>query len=104
MLQHRWTGLSILLIAVASVASLNGVFAVISTLLYNMRRAKLMSIIESSTARLGIIAKALKSKRGRKARRFWTRPGRTNKWWKNLKNGLLLNYLSTEFELINKSC
>ena len=70
MLQHRLTGLSILLSAVASVASLNGVLAVILTLLYNMRQAKLMSIIESSDVRLGIIAKALSLSRMEKPEDF----------------------------------
>ena len=53
------------------------------TVVYNVNRNRLLDLLNSRVVSLG-----RKSRKKRKKRQFWVRPGRTSLWWENVKNNL----------------
>ena len=76
-----------LLSSLAAVAGLNTLLAVIFERRHRLKMRNLASIVEDSNGRLRRIVHILNcsSRRRRRLRRFWEKPGRTSAWWTNFQ-------------------
>ena len=93
-----------------SAAANNGfLYAVLMTKVHRMRQNRLVALVEQSSKRLNNILLKLKTRKKRKERAFWTRPGRTETWWSNFRNGVVVleewkENLRMSRESFNKLC
>ena len=77
-LQRKLAAVLVLLLGtVASMATLNALLAILMENIHRIRRSKLLSIIDNSSRRLGILANRINKRRG-VVRQFWKKPGRTD--------------------------
>ena len=76
-----------LLSSLAAVALLNTLLAVIFERKHRLKMKNLASIVEDSNCPLRRIVHILNcsSRRRRRLRRFWEKPGRTSAWWTNFQ-------------------
>ena len=89
-LQRKLADVLVLLLGtVASIATLNALLAILMENIHRIRRSKLLSIIDNSSRRLGIIANRMNKRRG-VVRRFWKRPGRTDALWGNFVKNIVV--------------
>ena len=93
-----------------SAAANNGfLYAVLMTKVHRMRQNRLVALVEQSSRRLNNILLKLKTRKKRKERTFWTRPGRTETWWSNFRNSVVVleewkENLRMSRESFNKLC
>ena len=65
-------------------------FATVMSKVHRTRQNRLVALAEHSSKRHQIILHKLRTEKKRKSRTFLTRPGRTETWWSNFRNGIVV--------------